>query len=1144
MRFKWKGNKENYNKKGFLKISSILLLCIFILGLIVIPKSEPVSADEIKPKIPLIDITYLGTNPQEPMVGQDIEVRYQVTPQPFQYKISKPKEIVLVLDASGSMDGIKLTNLKAAANTFINKLKDVKKLKVGIVVYSTNADINPISGTVNDKLFDITDQELKDVINGINAGGGTNTGEGLRKGEYLLSKDTSNADKTLILMSDGEPTFYSGEGKYKKLSSYDSRGQLYYYYDLDYDYTKIDNNNPRIGGPGGSDENGDCLEYAKKIGNIIRAEEYNIFSIGYGLDDEGNSKMQEIHTSMGGVVNKDPSNINNTFFASDNGAIESIFNKIADKLLDSYSINDVKLSGNLGSAFTSVGGFEASGNNLAVIKVPPIVYELTKINGEDWYTAKPIIITFKIKANEVGKHHIFDSNSKLEYTAVDGKKISIPIADTSIVIKEFTIEDSKKLQVDFYPEKSGYLMGDSANVIAGFTKPKGNEFNFNNAKFDITNGIPTAIELKEGKPGLDFGTINEGVPTQQYSFNIKDNITETTNETTNHTINGKYSYVVKQDGSTAEISGSKDAAINIKRGSVLVEVVDTKGEKINSGIKVSLQDTSINSVFSPKESEEIDNGIVKFNTIPTGNYKVTLTNIPAGYEFTNGNEAIVSVNYENNIAKYKFVLNGENNDKPNIKVTLKSGENMSTTLGEKVDITYGITAESFEYNKYSNESKDVVLVIDTTSADQAGEYWKIKDSIKQQIVNEFMKNNNVKMGIVSFDDKGVRNTPQELTNDTGVINEYITNIIQTDDKRVDTNGDITKAIIEADRILQNGTSTNKSMVFVTFGDIKYEEATINNIREKKYNIFTTYVRAGGNQSNIRVLYKYLNGIDDNYIKNEGNNGNELMTGIMGRLKERLKGELINQYIVKDALLNFDLGESLDPISGFVSNSSKTVQVKIPEIKYILNTSKAIYEPQAINDIIIGVQPNRIGDIEFGTNNNISYKNLLGGNISKKIDIPKINVIDGVYEIKHGLYEGVKDKQISISEANVTIAGGTNVNFGAEFTTKSTIPTIDLDIDKNYENIKNIKVYKLVNGELVELVMQITQGSDIINKKSYKMVLPTGIAPGTKILIRYSAKLPNSRKVVYINNIKVGSSLKNATVTTTDTDEKDRLPDLF
>ena len=160
MRFKWKGNKENYNKKGFLKISSSLLLCIFILGLIVIPKSEPVSADEIKPKI---DVTYLGSNPQEPMTGQDIEVRYQVTPQPFQYKIVKEKEIVLVLDGSESMKyNNKMKNLKAAANAFIDKLRNVENLKVGIVVYDFEAETNPNRNiSKNEYLLDVKDNRIK-----------------------------------------------------------------------------------------------------------------------------------------------------------------------------------------------------------------------------------------------------------------------------------------------------------------------------------------------------------------------------------------------------------------------------------------------------------------------------------------------------------------------------------------------------------------------------------------------------------------------------------------------------------------------------------------------------------------------------------------------------------------------------------------------------------------------------------------------------------------------------------------------------------------------------------------------------------------------------------------------------------------------
>ncbi|MBU3089693.1 VWA domain-containing protein [Clostridium gasigenes] len=1139
MRFQWKGSKENYNKKGFLKISSSLLLCIFILGLIVIPKSEPVSADEIKPKI---DVTYLGSKPQEPMTGQDIEVRYQVTPQPFQYKIVKPKEIVLVLDGSGSMnDNNKIGNLKAAANAFIDKLKPVENLKIGIVVYNYIAKINPTENksiNENEYLLDVRDPRLKAVINNIKPYSQTGTGDGLRVGEFLLQKGDPNADKTLILMSDGEPTCYS----IKKTGQY--------YEKID-GFNYLENSNEidiRVDDYAYRGKSG--LEYATTIGDIIKKKNHNIFSIGYGLgyaNSSSNIKMQKIHTSMGGVVNKDPSDINNTFFASDEGAIESIFGKIADKLLKSYSINDVKVNAYLGSGLTAVDGFEVNGNNKDVISVPPIVYELTKINGEDWYTAKPIIITFKIKANEAGKYHIFDSNSKLEYTAVDGKKISIPITDDSIVIKKFAIEDSKKLQVDFYPEKSGYLMGDSAKVVAGFTKPEGDEFNFNNAKFDITNGIPIAIELKEGKPGLDFGTINDGVPTQQYSFNIKDNITESTNETTSHIINGKYSYIVKQDGSTAEISGSKDAAINIKRGSVLAEIVDINGEKINSGIKVSLQDTSTNSTFSTRESNEITNGIVKFNTIPTGNYKMTLTNIPAGYEFKNGKEAIVSVNYENNIAKYTFVLNDISSISvnPNININYKRSIPENPTVGENIDVDYEIVPESFKLSK--SEREEIVLVLDGSNVNKL----KVDANKFIQNLKTFMNGwhpegilYNVKIGIVVYSSGAniyeTNSSEILIDKDDGGFEKFINGIEPSKGENIG------EGLKKAEYILthpeKSSVNANKTVILMSELPTEYDMKMGSVIKDKGYNVFTIGYGLGNKdkEKKMKEIHSSMGGTDKTFFKS----GTEVIGNIIEKMNS--KESLQKYYRVNNLELKVRTGDAFDEVDGFGEGNNKAHTIKIPEIIYEKNEKNQQYEAKKIPKTF-KIKANKPGEhyVFNETNENLmEYTNFKNEKISKKIPNHKINISDSIYEIKHGLYEGVKDNQIYISEENVTIAGGTNVNFGAEFTIKSTIPTIKLDIDKNYENIKNIKVYKLVEGKLVELGSEIVQGTDTTNEKSYKIVLPKGISTGTKILIRYSAKLPNSKKIEYINSIKVGSSLKNATVTTTDTDEKDRLPDLF
>ncbi len=406
-----------------------------------INNSDNQKSSDVKPKI---DVNYLGTTPSEIVEGQEFEVSYEIIPHPFQNNQSKPKEIVLVLDASGSMsetttcshgqsknhyiyinNGVeevcsdvktdycithkktgnhwagwqycnenrityctkhetsdnhkycqeertRLGQLKLAAKSFIEKMREVNELSLGIVVYSSEATINPISvnGTKtvtttsgsrhsvpnyislsNTNFLDINDGRLLSMIDNLKASGGTNTGEGLRKAEYLLEQGDSNANKTIILMSDGLPTFYS---TYKKSNNkYE-------------EYTSIDNTTPLISGPGNGTST-DSTNYAKTIGSKIRANNPNIFSIGYGLGSstsEGNRTLQDIHKSMGGIVNlNNPEDPQNTFFATNDGAINSIFNKIADVLIQSYTINDASLNLNLSDSITVVDGLDSITSN-------------------------------------------------------------------------------------------------------------------------------------------------------------------------------------------------------------------------------------------------------------------------------------------------------------------------------------------------------------------------------------------------------------------------------------------------------------------------------------------------------------------------------------------------------------------------------------------------------------------------------------------------------------------------------------------------------------------------------------------------------------------------------------------------------------
>lgn len=124
-----------------------------------------------------------------------------------EYKVSenqannptKPKQterdIVLVLDVSGSMAGTPLEETKKAATRFIRTILK-EDASIGIVTYDNTPTMRSD--------FSVNESQLIDTVNNIGSGGGTNIECGLQLAKDMLS--LSNAEKKIIvLMSDGEP---------------------------------------------------------------------------------------------------------------------------------------------------------------------------------------------------------------------------------------------------------------------------------------------------------------------------------------------------------------------------------------------------------------------------------------------------------------------------------------------------------------------------------------------------------------------------------------------------------------------------------------------------------------------------------------------------------------------------------------------------------------------------------------------------------------------------------------------------------------------------------------------------------------------------------------------------------------------------
>lgn len=112
---------------------------------------------------------------------------------------SDERDIVLVLDTSGSMSGTPIEEVKKASTNFVSTILK-EDASIGVVTYESSATM------ISD--FSVNENHLKNTVSGINSGGGTNIESGLLKAEEMLR--SSNAKKKIIvLMSDGAP----GSGK-------------------------------------------------------------------------------------------------------------------------------------------------------------------------------------------------------------------------------------------------------------------------------------------------------------------------------------------------------------------------------------------------------------------------------------------------------------------------------------------------------------------------------------------------------------------------------------------------------------------------------------------------------------------------------------------------------------------------------------------------------------------------------------------------------------------------------------------------------------------------------------------------------------------------------------------------------------------
>lgn len=129
-------------------------------------------------------------------------------------KTSQPLDIVLVLDTSGSMSGTKMTNLKNAANNFINAtaennrgLEQDQQTRLAIVRFASGANTERQLNYVTDQ----NAQQYRNTIDGFRANGATYAEEGLQQAQDVLDRDgRTDVQQIVIFFTDGEPNHRNG----------------------------------------------------------------------------------------------------------------------------------------------------------------------------------------------------------------------------------------------------------------------------------------------------------------------------------------------------------------------------------------------------------------------------------------------------------------------------------------------------------------------------------------------------------------------------------------------------------------------------------------------------------------------------------------------------------------------------------------------------------------------------------------------------------------------------------------------------------------------------------------------------------------------------------------------------------------------
>ena len=339
---------------------------------------------------------------------------------------TKKSATVLVVDTSGSMEGNRIKNLKAAAKEFVRSYAGDKE-NVGrylaVVDFATHIEV-PLDWT------DVSSKKGKDkafeAINNLYAYGGTNLDAGIKQATSLFLKDSvkeiQKDNRNTVVLTDGTPTYYLK----------DCEGG----YTFAHDHVTIDGITYDIRGNGQNctEKN---IEATSKDAKLLK-DQSTVYTVCYGaVNDQTYKNGPTVSEFLKGSI---ATSRDKAYDSSETDDLTKVFKAISESVTTGITGKDLEV-------------FDGATTYVSVSQLPPSVQQdasgfkwklanatTTTEGAQTYYTYElEYFVTLDADHPEFEEGKLYPLNGETYITMPDGSKVKFPVPGAKGIKSRYTV---------------------------------------------------------------------------------------------------------------------------------------------------------------------------------------------------------------------------------------------------------------------------------------------------------------------------------------------------------------------------------------------------------------------------------------------------------------------------------------------------------------------------------------------------------------------------------------------------------------------------------------------------------------------------------------------------------------------------------